>query len=95
MYSQTFFTTSVRGSGMAPTTAANWALGVIDFMNPALECASPQAWRASWPEPQPSSRLASWQQFSSLCPYSDLDYLLPKYFIFPSKRQNPYTRRRP
>ena len=36
MYPQTYFTTSVRGSGMAPTTAAKWALGVIGFMKPAL-----------------------------------------------------------
>ena len=36
IYSQIFFTTSVRGSGMAPTTAASIALGVIAFMKPAL-----------------------------------------------------------
>jgi hypothetical protein len=36
MYSQIFFTTSVRGSGMAPTTAASMALGVIGFMKAVL-----------------------------------------------------------
>src|SRR5215217_7178621 len=36
MYSQTFFVTSVRGSGLLPTTAASSAEGVSSFMNAAL-----------------------------------------------------------
>jgi hypothetical protein len=36
MYSQIFLVTSVRGSGLAPITAASTADGVIGFMNAAL-----------------------------------------------------------
>jgi hypothetical protein len=36
MYDQSFFVTSVRGSGAEPTTAASCALGVIGFMKAAL-----------------------------------------------------------
>jgi hypothetical protein len=36
MYSQTFLVTSVRGSGLLPTTAARAELGVIAFMKAAL-----------------------------------------------------------
>ncbi len=36
MYSQIFLVTSVRGSGVAPITAARVADGVIGFMNAAL-----------------------------------------------------------
>ena len=36
MYSQTFFVTSVRGTGLLPITAASSALGVMAFMKAAL-----------------------------------------------------------
>src|SRR5437016_13934912 len=36
MYSQTFFVTSVRGTGLEPMIAARWALGVMAFMKAAL-----------------------------------------------------------
>src|SRR5262249_31039534 len=36
MYAQSFFTTSVRGSGLLPTTCARSSEGVSSFMNAAL-----------------------------------------------------------
>src|SRR3954470_17051905 len=36
MYAQSFFVTSVRGSGAVPTTVPSCALGVIGFMNAAF-----------------------------------------------------------
>src|SRR5256885_2730789 len=38
MYAQSFFVTSVRGSGLSPTTSLRAGLGVIGFMNAALGC---------------------------------------------------------
>jgi len=40
MYSQTFFVTSVRGSGLSPMMAASAALGVMAFMKPLTPSAA-------------------------------------------------------
>ena len=77
MYPQTFFTTSVRGSGMAPTTAASMSLGVIAFMKPALGVRFTAGLVGFLVGAAPSSRLvfsrrASWHEASSLWSYSDL-----------------------